>query len=465
MPQRTDILLPLHAAALSYAPPVARRRIEIDWVFAFACAQLFCSLALLVPPLDNLRIAWRMGSFGSSLAMLYFLPRRGTYHPAALPALAAMLIVALSLLHPTTNTPLAGLAQVMLYAAIFAPLFWVSGVPVTYTSVRRVMLLLWGFGLLSATVGVIQTYFPGTLEMPISSSIRAQGEWYVEDLKIELANGIRVFRPMGLTDAPGGAAEGATAAILFSLALLVTDRRTWMKALCVFGVCIGMFCLYLCQVRVMLISTLICSITFATLLLLRGQTRQFLQITTLLAGGVVLGFAWAVAIGGDAVTARIESLFADKPSEVYYQNRGRFLDQTVNELLPQYPLGAGLARWGMMNFYFGNNSNPDTKMIWAEIMWTGWLLDGGVPLVIAYFAAIATAIYISARCALDRSVGQISMLGAIVCAYNIGVLATTFNSCPFIGSGGTEFWLLNAALYAAYRHARTSPAEPARVQA
>jgi hypothetical protein len=449
MSRRANIL-PLEAALppLAVDPP---RRPPVDWVTAFILVQLLCALALLVPALGSMRVVWRTAAFGASLGMLYFIPRRGPFHPSAGVLLAAQAIVVLSLFHPTTNTMLAGLAQTMLYAAIMAPVLWVGGCNVTLLTLKRVMMIMWGFGFLSAAAGVIQTYFPGTMQFPVSTAIQAQGEWYVEDLKIVLASGQRVFRPMGLTDLPGGAADGAASCILFSLVWLVIERRTLIKALAVAGVMVGMFCLYLCQVRVALVSTLICAITFAMLLLMRGETRRFVQIGSILAGGVFLGFAWAVAVGGDVVTSRIESLFADKPAEVYYSNRGRFLEETVTELLPKYPLGAGLARWGMMNFYFGDNSNPETASIWAEIQWTGWLLDGGVPLVLAYTAALVVAILTAARCALDRRVGTLSTIAAIVVAYDIGIVATTFNSCPFIGSGGVEFWVLNAAVYAVYR--------------
>jgi hypothetical protein len=98
---------------------------------------------------------------------------------------------------------------------------------------------------------------------------------------------------------------------------------------------------------------------------------------------VVATFTWAVAIGGESTLERLSSLVSDRADAVYQQNRGHFLEDTINVLLPQYPLGAGLGRWGMMNSYFGDKSNPLTQQIWVEIQWTGWLLDGGVPLIIA----------------------------------------------------------------------------------
>ena len=41
----------------------------------------------------------------------------------------------------------------------------------------------------------------------------------------------------------------------------------------------------------------------------------------------------------------------------------------------------------MMLHYFGDRYNAESPQIWAEIQWTGWLLDGGIPLMIAAAAA------------------------------------------------------------------------------
>ena len=37
----------------------------------------------------------------------------------------------------------------------------------------------------------------------------------------------------------------------------------------------------------------------------------------------------------------------------YQENRGIFLTYTLQELLYEYPFGAGIGRWGMMSAYFG----------------------------------------------------------------------------------------------------------------
>ena len=46
---------------------------------------------------------------------------------------------------------------------------------------------------------------------------------------------------------------------------------------------------------------------------------------------------------------------------------------------PRVLIGAGLGRWGMAAGYFGTASLPG---IWAEIQVTGWVVDGGILMLI-----------------------------------------------------------------------------------
>jgi hypothetical protein len=147
----------------------------------------------------------------------------------------------------------------------------------------------------------------------------------------------------------------------------------------------------------------------------------------------------------------MSTLVQANPDTVYYKNRGVFLQQTVNVLLPQYPLGAGLGRWGMMNYYFGDNTDPERDAIYVEIQWTGWLLDGGVPLILTYLLGLLMAMWVAVKIALNRGGDDLSIWGAIVLAYGMGALAMTFSYPVFISQAGMEFWLMNALLFGAAR--------------
>jgi hypothetical protein len=425
-------------------------------VEAFFAFQIACQLALLLPGLGPARMVVRVAAFGASLGLLLLCRPIFRKHPATWPALGVLGLMFVSVLHPTTNTLTAGLAQAALYAAILAPLLWLPGMRVDESGLRRILLLLWGFHTASALVGVVQVTFPGALTPQVSSVVAGQGDWYVEDMKITLANGARVFRPMGLSDYPGGAAMAGFYVVLLGLGLWTGERNPWMKLAYLASLPAAMFCLYLSQMRSVLVMTGVCSVALVGLLALRGEGRRVIGLVVTLAGTVALSFAWAVWVGGDAASKRLASLIEDKPGEVYYSNRGHFLDETVNVLLPKYPLGAGLGRWGMMCYYFGEKDDPEHGEIWAEIQWTGWVLDGGIPLVLLYCAAMGAAFAVAGRVALSRSSGVLGLMGAIVFAYDVGALAMTFNYPLFIGQSGLEFWILNACLFAAWEVRRRS---------
>lgn len=423
-----------------------------DWARIFVVFQFACQLALLFDLFGSYRILVRAAAFGSSVLLLVLLPRgQGRSHPATFAAYWVMIILCLSFFHPTTNSLLSGAAQIVLYLAILGPLFWVPRLQIDMAGLRRVLLVIFIFHTMSATAGVLQARFPGRFQPSLSTAISSQGRGYVEGLKITLANGQRVFRPMGLTDVPGGAAIAGLYTVLFGIGFYLTSRQKWMRLVCLGSIALGMVCLYLSQVRSILIITAISVLAFCGLLLWQKRTTRFLVLGGLLLALIALSFTYAVSIGGKSVTRRMSTLVEDRPGSVYYKNRGIFLEETVNVLLPQYPLGAGLGRWGMMNAYFGDDTDPERAPIYAEIQWTGWLLDGGVPLILAYVAALVIALLTAMRIALNRNMGDLYVWGGIMLAYSAGALATTFNYALFVGQGGMEFWLLNALLFAAAR--------------
>jgi hypothetical protein len=143
---------------------------------------------------------------------------------------------------------------------------------------------------------------------------------------------------------------------------------------------------------------------------------------------------------------------------VYYSNRGYFLEGTLEHYVPEYPLGAGLGRYGMANAYFGNNGDPSRPPLWVEIQWTAWVLDGGVLVMVLYpLALLLTALW-AFRLALQREdPGEFWLWGSIIFAYDLGAIALTFSYPFFMSQAGMEFWLLNAALFGAFAHASVHP--------
>jgi hypothetical protein len=88
-----------------------------------------------------------------------------------------------------------------------------------------------------------------------------------------------------------------------------------------------------------------------------GDVRRSLWMAACSAALVILPFLWATSIGGHAVEERFSGLIDAGILASYQQNRGIFLDYTLNDLLFRFPFGAGLGRWGMMQVYF-----PDRAM-------------------------------------------------------------------------------------------------------
>ena len=100
----------------------------------------------------------------------------------------------------------------------------------------------------------------------------------------------------------------------------------------------------------------------------------------------------------DSVLDRFMTLFGDDPLAVYYRARGVQLDLTFTQLLFDYPFGAGLGRWGMAA---PTSATPALPAIWAEIQITGWMIDGGVLMIVLYTGALVVAALASTALAMQ----------------------------------------------------------------
>lgn len=421
------------------------------WLPAFVAVQFALQLLLLVPFLNRGRVVVRTAAFLVSAGLIViFRPRRGQRTPLTGWALLILLVLAAAFLNIASTGVLASVAQFALYLAILAPIFWVCRLRVTPEIFRSSLLLLWGFYAASAFVGVLQVYFPGRFQPPLSAIAEGVSADLMVGMQIELNSGAWVFRPMGLTDKPGGAAYGGLYAVLFGTTALVTRSAFPLsRPFAVLSIVVGAMCLYLCQVRSLLVMTGISIVVLGGVLSLRGRFARVFAVVFFVTLGLGIGYVFAISLAGDPVTDRLATLTESDPGTVYYESRGFFLEDTIQRLLPLYPFGAGLGRWGMMSRYFGSPSDA----LWVEIQWTGWLLDGGVPLIIAYCGAILTACWASFRVALESPSRVLAGWAPAVVAYNIGALALCFNYPVFIGTAGLEFWLLNAGLLQASRFA------------
>jgi hypothetical protein len=118
----------------------------------------------------------------------------------------------------------------------------------------------------------------------------------------------------------------------------------------------------------------------------------------------------------------------------------------VSELLWEYPLGAGLGRWGMMQVYFGDATHWEAPPIHAEIQPTGWLLDGGVPL----WCVMGLALLVSVRATYlvaVRTTGSLQESATSVLCLQGAFLATCLTGPVFNTYLGIQYWALAAALW------------------
>jgi hypothetical protein len=200
-------------------------------------------------------------------------------------------------------------------------------------------------------------------------------------------------------------------------------------------------------VRSILVLAGIVSVSLIGMQILTGRYANALRLSVALPGAVIASFLWAISIGGDQAFKRMETLVDGDPAEVYHSNRGKFVEHTIEHVIPEYPLGCGLGRWGMMSSYFGNPGEPNP--VWVEVQWTAWAADGGVPLIMISILMLLTALAVMYRCANSTVNPELATWASLILAYDIAALALTFNYPIFIGQGGLEFWLLNAAVFTA----------------
>jgi hypothetical protein len=432
-------------------PPLADK----PWPLYFIWFALGCQIGLLFLGNTPLRLPLRISNYGSSLLLLYLWKPKYKAHPALSFLKWVPLILCIGLIHPEHNSLGAGLGQIFLYLAIYSPIAWVAGCKPSQKVFERVLLALWIFNASSAAAGVLQVYFPGDFQGAMSSIVAARGTFQHGAYDVVLADGTVVLRPLGLTDTPGGAATGGLYAIVLGAGIFLSSEKWLMKGVAGAGMLVGLFAILLSQVRVDLVMSGLCLLVLVIVLMRRGEWKYVAGLGTVMGAVIVLGGTWAFAIGGKQTIDRFSTLTAQDPTDVYSANRGYFITQMINTDIPRYPLGAGLGRWGMMNFYFGHEEDAH-HAIWSEIMWTAWLYDGGIPLILVYSGAMFTAIWMAWHLAVTRR-DRLGLWSSVVFSYNAAALAGTFVFPLFVVQSGLEFWLINACLFSASLEVTAKP--------
>jgi hypothetical protein len=153
-----------------------------------------------------------------------------------------------------------------------------------------------------------------------------------------------------------------------------------------------------------------------------------------------------VALGGQAISERFMTLFASDPLSVYRAARGQHLDMAFGDLLVDHPFGAGVGRWGMAASYFGTFTELNPP-IWAEIQLAGWMIDGGILMVVLYGGALVVTALAEWRVAMLSNHPRLATCGAVILAANLGTAAMIFSFTPFVAQMGIQYWFLAGALH------------------
>ena len=275
------------------------------------------------------------------------------------------------------------------------------------------------------------------------------------------SDGRTIIRPCGLSDNPGAAGGAGAVTCLLGLCLAVRPIAAW-KRLASLGLALaGMAAIYFCQIRAAMVMEFVCIVSLVILFSMRGHFRQ---AALLAMGSVILVFGsavWVVSAVGEVGTKRFMSLVEERPAELYLESRGRFVQQAFETLMWQSPLGAGLGRWGQAYSYFGDLSGgyeSPSGHIWVEVQWPAWIIDGGIPLLVAYVVAITLAMLDTLRIALTCKDKELAYWASVVCTLNLSIVASTFSACPFVAPWGLGFWLMAAVVHAADLRSREETA-------
>jgi hypothetical protein len=425
---------------------------KVPWGFAevFIISQTALPALLYLPGTQGFRLGIRFSAFAISLAAFAWYQvesSKETARSAIQPWVAAvMALLAVMLFHPETASLGGGIAHMAVYFAVMAPLFWAPEFVKSPEQLARILWLLLLCSGANSVVGVLQVYDPARwLPTEFSRVLTSTGVG-LSTMTYIGANGQRIIRPPGLFDTPGAVCGPAIFAALLGLVFAVSAIPIWRRALSLAIAGAGMAAIYLTQVRVSLVAAVLMMVIYALTSLRQGRFGVATQFGTLAGGAVVVSLSLAVALGGTAITERVYSLFASDPLTVYTGARGDLVRYTFSDLLSQYPIGAGLGRWGVAANYFAS-SNPSSSGIWAEIQFTGWMIDGGLLMIALYLGALAAATLSQWRLALDLRYPRLSVCAAVILAANIGPAVMIVSFTPFVTQVGIQYWFLAGALH------------------
>ena len=195
-------------------------------------AQIVLPGVLYIPGLSAIRTPLRVASYLVPLAAWLFCVRKGAPRgvsddfPARPWVIGTMVWLAVSVLHPNSNSLIAALAQSSFYIAILAPALWSFMIVRTSRQVPRMLAVFFLCNALSTVLGIAQIYRPDTFNPPYMPSSK---DPYFLRLAFETDDGRTILRPCGLTDTPGGACSAGMVSALLGLCWALRPTAPWKR--------------------------------------------------------------------------------------------------------------------------------------------------------------------------------------------------------------------------------------------
>jgi len=449
-----------------HAQPNSSKAQAWGWAEAFVISQTALPAILYFPGTQSIRPLARIGAFAISLLILLvvivrrnLLPRQ--LSPAFGPLKICLAFLTLMIFHPDTVSLTVGVAAVGFFVAILAPLIWVPALVHSVSQLRRLLWILLICNGVNSLVGILQAENPARW-MPAEFSRLVAGSNYGLDIATyKGANDQTMIRPPGLFDTPGAVAGPGLLAGFLGLALSIGSKSQVSKLMAAaLGFC-GITVIYLTLVRS---SLLVLTVMLGTYILLRrfvGSNQRTPHLILLTVGVFAAGFQLASQYGGETIHDRFSTIVEEKPTEFYYRSRGIEVEYGFKELLPKYPLGAGLGRWGMVSHYVGAQTVEGA--MGADTQFPAWIIDGGAVLLFGYCLAIWKAWSWLLQRAKNTSDEQLRALAVLVLAVMAGMFIHCFSFPVFSTQIGLQFWFLIGASYGAIIH--SIPQEPSDARA
>jgi hypothetical protein len=353
----------------------------------------------------------------------------------------------LMILHPATNTLAAGLAQTIMHLAVAAPLFWAPSYFVgDYRRLARVLTILWVLNGASSLVGILQVRDPDRWMPAELSSMVTRKRYGVAVHQYRTDDGRVVTRPPGLGDSPGAACGAGMFVAAVGLAYLGLPVSTVRRTLALLIGMAGIAVIFLTHVRSALVVLTGSAVVYVVVLVMQRRMLTAVLLATAIAACGVGSLRYASSVGGQNTVNRFATLLADDPLTVYRRSlRLGMVTQTFDSLIVDHPFGAGLGRWGMMREYFGNEDNSASPVVWAEVQFPAWVLDGGVALLALYVIALLIAVQRLLQLSFRHDSRLQSQWAAVMILLSAGPIALTFSFTPFYAQIGMQFWFLIGA--------------------